>query len=185
MLLLKIQQSLKVPKSQFNDFGKYKYRSAEDILEAVKPVLKENNAVIILTDEAVYVGQRHYIKATATITDGNESYSACAFAREEETKKGMDASQITGSCSSYARKYAMNALLAIDDTKDSDSTNTHDKTPAQPYKAKPNHEEWAKMIAEIPSIEALQEFYFEHETEIVANKALIQLINVRKSQLNG
>lgn len=184
MLLLKIQQSLKVPKNQLNKFGGYNYRSAEDILEAAKKVLKEHNAVIILTDEIVSEGGKNYVKATATITDGKETYSATAYAREEETKKGMDASQITGSCSSYARKYAMNGLFAIDDTKDSDATNTHDKTP--PVKAfEMSHEEWAKQIQKVETLEKLQEFYFENEKTISANKALIQLINVRKSQLNG
>lgn len=190
MLLFKIQQSLKVPKNQLNKFGGYNYRSAEDILEAAKKVLAEHNAVITLSDEIISEGGRNYVKATATITDGKESYSVTAFAREEETKKGMDASQITGSCSSYARKYAMNGLFAIDDTKDSDATNTHDKTPpVQAYQKADEsaitHEEWAKQINSIPTLEKLQEFYFENEKTIYASKALIQLVNVRKSQLNG
>lgn len=121
--LNKIQTSLKAPKGQYNDFGKYSYRSCEDILEAVKPLLEEHKAVIRLSDEVLLIGDRYYIKATATIHCGDESISATALAREEETKKGMDASQISGTASSYARKYALNGLLAIDDTADSDKNN--------------------------------------------------------------
>lgn len=116
-----IQSELKAPKGQFNSFGKYKYRSCEDIVEAVKPVLKKYNFALIITDELVLIGERYYIKATAVITNGTISYNASAYAREEESKKGMDSSQITGSASSYARKYALNGLFAIDDTKDADA----------------------------------------------------------------
>ena len=126
--LLKIQNELKAPKGQFNDFGKYKYRSAEDILEAVKPICKDNQIVLTLSDDVLFVGDRYYIKATATLVDveSGESTEVTAFAREEDTKKGMDASQITGSCSSYARKYALNGLFCIDDTKDADTNEQHD-----------------------------------------------------------
>jgi hypothetical protein len=124
--LIDIQQKLKAPKGQFNSFGKYKYRSAEDILEAVKPLLGEFKVSLILSDEIVNLGTRYYIKATARLVDGQDFMEAYGYAREEETKKGMDGSQITGASSSYARKYALNGLLAIDDNKDSDSTNKHD-----------------------------------------------------------
>jgi hypothetical protein len=120
-----IQSELKAPKGQFNAFGKYKYRSCEDIVEAVKPVLRKYNFALIITDDIVLIGERYYVKATAKISNGSTTYSATAFAREEETRKGMDGSQVTGSASSYARKYALNGLFAIDDTKDSDSTNEH------------------------------------------------------------
>lgn len=121
--LLNIQQELKCKKGQYNSFGKYKYRSCEDILESVKPLLKENKCILTLNDELEYIGERYYIKATATITDveTGEAISNVAYAREEETKKGMDGSQITGTSSSYARKYALNGLFAIDDTKDADT----------------------------------------------------------------
>jgi hypothetical protein len=125
--LISVQSKLNAPKNQHNKFGGYNYRSAEDILEAVKPLLKEVNACITITDDIVSVGNRIYVKATATFIDGDQSVSINAFAREEETKKGMDASQITGSASSYARKYALNGLLLIDDNKDADATNTHGK----------------------------------------------------------
>lgn len=124
MNLFKIQAELKAPKNQTNAFGKYKYRSAEDIIEAVKPILCKYGCALIISDEVVQVGDRIYVKATATIT-GEQSTSVCGWAREEETKKGMDAAQITGACSSYARKYALNGLFAIDDTKDADATNNH------------------------------------------------------------
>ena len=123
--LIKIQQELNAPKDLHNDFGNYYYRSCESILAAVKPFL--GDCFISLTDELIYLGDRYYIKATATISDGKESLSTTALAREEETKKGMDAAQITGSASSYARKYALNGLFAIDDTKDSDYTNHETK----------------------------------------------------------
>jgi len=125
--LLKIQTELKAPKNQVNAFGKYKYRSCEDILEAVKPLLKETGCFLTINDEIVEIGGRIYVKASARFHDGEHSISTEAYAREEETKKGMDASQITGSASSYARKYALNGLFLIDDTKDADSTNQHGK----------------------------------------------------------
>lgn len=126
MKLVKIQAQLKVPKNQTNAFGKYKYRSAEDIVEAVKPILNEYDAALLISDEVIQLGDRFYVKATATlILDENNIVSVNGYAREEEVKKGMDAAQITGSASSYARKYALNGLFAIDDTKDSDATNEH------------------------------------------------------------
>ena len=126
MNLVKIQAELKAPKGQTNNFGKYKYRSAEDIIEAVKPILNKYGTALVISDEVVQVGDRIYIKATATLLDGTEDHiSVCGWAREEEVKKGMDAAQITGAASSYARKYALNGLFAIDDTKDSDATNEH------------------------------------------------------------
>lgn len=113
--LLQIQTELKAPKSQYNNFGKYSYRSCEDILEALKPILARANATVVISDEIVNIASRFYIKATAKIidTETGEHIEAAAFAREEESKKGMDGSQVTGSSSSYARKYALNGLFAI------------------------------------------------------------------------
>lgn len=130
--IIKIQQELKAPKGQYNDFGKYKYRSAEDILEAVKPLLAAEKLLLILTDDLVNTGDRYYVKAEATIFDetGKIIASNTAFAREDETKKGMDGSQITGTASSYARKYALNGLFLIDDTKDADTNEFHNITTA-------------------------------------------------------
>jgi hypothetical protein len=135
MSMEKIQQELKAPKGNFNSFGKYKYRSCEDIVEAAKPVLFKHGCYLNLSDEMVMLGDRFYIKATAMVMQGKELLaSSTAFARESLDKKGMDDSQITGTASSYARKYALNGLFAIDDTKDAD-TNEHkeqvDSAPAE------------------------------------------------------
>lgn len=128
-----IQTALKAPKSQFNKFGGYYYRKAEDILEAVKPLLAENGCILTIEDDLVYLEGRYYIKATATICAVEDGSSVCttAFAREEAEKKGMDGSQVTGASSSYARKYALNGLLCIDDTADSDTTNVGPAEPAE------------------------------------------------------
>jgi len=128
--LLKAQVELKAPKGQYNSFGKYKYRSCEDILEALKPVLNKFKLTLFIKDDVVEVNTRNYVKATiilVNIEKPDEIIEISALAREEETKKGMDGSQITGASSSYARKYALNGMFMIDDTKDSDSTNTHGK----------------------------------------------------------
>lgn len=119
--LTKIQSELVAPKDLYNKFGNYSYRSAESILEALKPLLTKYNAQLSITDDVVLVGDRVYVKATVTITDGKETVSTTAFAREPSEKKGMDSSQITGATSSYARKYALNGLFLIDDNKDSDT----------------------------------------------------------------
>jgi hypothetical protein len=121
--LVLIQSELKAPKGQTNKFGGYKYRSCEDILEAVKPLLKREGLYLSLTDEIVCQGTRYYIKASAIITDGVDRWSVDGWAREEETKKGMDGSQISGASSSYSRKYALSGLFGIDSEKDSDATN--------------------------------------------------------------
>ena len=121
--LINIQQELKAPKGQYNSFGKYKYRSCEDILEAVKPLLERYKVCLTISDEVTEVGSRIYVKATANLFDaeGDERYTNVAWAREDEAKKGMDGSQITGTASSYARKYCLNGLFLIDDTKDADT----------------------------------------------------------------
>ncbi len=121
--LVDIQSRLKAPKNQNNNFGHYRYRSAEDILEAVKPLLKENGCSLTINDEIIQIGNRIYVKSTAELNNGAEKVSTTAFAREEDQKKGMDASQVTGAASSYARKYALNGLFCIDDTKDADTLN--------------------------------------------------------------
>lgn len=132
--LVDIQSKLKAPKGQFNNFGKYSYRNCEDILEAVKPLLKEHGLYISLSDNVIQVAQRIYIEATVSISDGEAAIKTTAYAREEEVKKGMDSSQVTGAASSYARKYALNGLFAIDDTKDSDTTNDSIKQKNEPKK---------------------------------------------------
>lgn len=121
--VIEVQKNLKAPKSQFNTYGKYKYRSAEDILNSVKPLLADMGLLLTMQDELIHDGARYYIKATAILTDGANHLSVDAYAREDEVEKGMYGSQITGAASSYARKYALNGLFCIDDTKDADATN--------------------------------------------------------------
>ena len=133
--LNKIQTHLNVPKNQTNAFGKYKYRSAEDILAALKGPLDEHGLVLLITDEILLIGDRYYVKATVKLTDGNETVETTALAREPESKKGADDSQVTGATSSYARKYALNGMFAIDDTPDADATNTHGKQVNSDYDA--------------------------------------------------
>ena len=129
-----IQSSLKAPKGQTNKFGGYRYRSCEDILTAVKPLLAEWGCSLVISDEIVEIAGRVYVKAIANLIDNDSTdmIPAYGFAREAESKKGMDEAQITGSASSYARKYALNGLFAIDDTKDPDATNTHGKRTPKP-----------------------------------------------------
>nr|DAX43762.1 MAG TPA: ERF superfamily protein [Caudoviricetes sp.] len=141
--LIEIQAELKAPKSQYNKFGGYNYRNCEDILEAVKPLCAKHEIVPLLSDEIVMIGDRFYIKATAKVTDGKDEIATTAYARESKDKKGMDESQITGSASSYARKYALNGLFCIDDTKDADfmdnSQNSKSQQQPKPQPAKETH----------------------------------------------
>lgn len=142
--LVLIQQGLKAPKGQFNSFGKYHYRSCEDILEAVKPLLWEHNCSLVLSDEVCSIDGRFYIRATATLTNasGGQVF-ATAYAREQDSKSGMDASQLTGSTSSYARKYALNGLFCIDDTKDADTMdNTNEGKASAPAPKKEDDRPW-------------------------------------------
>lgn len=147
--LNKIQSELKAPKSQYNKFAGFYYRNCEDILEALKPLLKEHKLTIQVSDDVVEVGGRIYVKATAKLSDGTNSIQTTAFARESEEKKGMDSSQLTGATSSYARKYALNGLFAIDDTKDADSHEKPAEAPKKPQTAKPVVDELTKAKAEL------------------------------------
>lgn len=149
--LLNIQAELKAPKSQRNTYGNYNYRSCEDILEAVKPHLKANKCILTISDEIVNVGNRYYIKATATLgeVEGNGGITNIAYAREEETKKGMDGAQITGTASSYARKYALNGLFCIDDTKDADTDEHAKQTEAEPKQEKKASDKQKELIRKI------------------------------------
>ena len=175
--LIKIQSTLKAPKNQRNNFGGYNYRSCEDILEAVKPLLAEQGLILTISDDMVMLGNRFYVKASATITDGENSITNVAYAREEETKKGMDSSQITGAASSYARKYALNGLLCIDDTKDADATNDHGKLD-KPKRYEPvlcstkettkNDELVQKKVKECRDTIAKREKFIEGEAEYEA-----------------
>lgn len=142
--LAAVQYSLKAPKNQYNSFGKYNFRSCEDIIEAAKPHLQEHNLMLLLNDAIRQIGDRYYVEATATLIDldaDNSTIDVKASAREENEKKGMDGSQVTGASSSYARKYALNGLFAIDDNKDSDTTNKGKKKPNTEQKDKPPTEQ--------------------------------------------
>ena len=177
--LMNIQQELKAPKGQYNSFGKYAYRSCEDILEAVKPLLKKEKVVLTISDELQYIGNRYYIKATATLidTESEATISNSAYAREEETKKGMDGSQITGASSSYARKYALNGLFGIDDNKDSDTTNIQNKEEKEDKKASPKQIELIQKyyqgenltkLLEVNNIERLEDMSINKASEILS-----------------
>ena len=187
--LAKIQKELKAPKGQLNKFGGYNYRSCEDILEAVKPLL--DGAILTLQDEIINIGNRFYVKATATFTDGTYTHSVTAMAREPETKKGMDESQITGMASSYARKYALNGLFCIDDTKDAD---TMDNPPAPKRKQtneevlnnqlKPLSEQAKRDIAGATTLTDLTSVYNAYAT----TEPIIELKEAcgkRKAELSG
>lgn len=155
--LLLIQNELKAPKSQYNSFGKYNYRSCEDILEALKPLCEKHKAVVLIKDEIVNIDERFYIKAVVELIDveSGEKVVAEALAREEESKKGMDSCQVTGSTSSYARKYALNGMFAIDDTKDSDGTNTHEKEKKPPQMDKPKTNQNKTQLISEPQVKRL------------------------------
>ena len=173
--LIIIQQSLRAPKAHRNEFGGFNYRSAEDILEAVKPLLFEQACILTLTDEIILIGERYYVKATATLqnSEGKE-ISVSAFAREESQKKGMDAAQITGAASSYARKYALNGLFCIDDTKDPDAQNNTESI-------KWAKEEIEKRIENAKDIDELKEIW-----DNISDKQRQELKNLfinRKKQL--
>jgi hypothetical protein len=191
--LAEIQAKLKAPKGQFNSFGKYHYRSAEDILEAVKKVVNPMGFAITLTDDLIFADGRWYIKSVAELTNGQLYFRSTGMAREEETKKGMDGSQITGAASSYARKYALNGLFAIDDTKDSDATNDHGKSQESKPQAKGSIPapsqfdiEFKELIADVKksqSNDELKAIWNQLTTEAQKNKEIIQLINHRKAEL--
>lgn len=192
--LQEIQRKLKAPKGQYNKFGKYPFRSCEDILEAVKPILNEVGCTLTLSDEIVLIGDRYYIKATARLRGEDTDEVTTAYARESENKAGMDASQITGATSSYARKYALNGLFCIDDNKDADTdeyANQNAKKPASaPAPATtdkevfdPSHPLWQKaldkMVAGKGSIKELQNVYI---IPAHAEKAITDYLNEHTKQ---
>lgn len=146
--LSKVQTELKAPKGQYNSFGKYKYRSCEDILEAVKPLNAKHGVVLTVGDEVVEISNRFYVKATATLVDieSGEKVTNTALAREDDAKKGMDGSQITGTASSYARKYCLNGLFCIDDTKDADTDEYRHQQERKPQENKPQERQYVKVV---------------------------------------
>lgn len=196
--LIAIQSELKAPKSQFNKFGGYKYRKAEDILEAVKPLLAKQKCTLTLTDDIVMVGNRIYVKSTATIkNEKGECETTTGWAREEETKKGMDGSQITGASSSYARKYALNGLFAIDDNADSDTTNDgqHQEAQQQTQTQQPNTQQPASpqyhpsdlneglgYLSRCVSKDNLL-WVIQHYQPLCSNAQFMQAVSAKKKQL--
>lgn len=191
--LITIQSELKAPKTQVNNFGGYKYRKAEDILEAVKPLLAKQKCTLTITDDIVMVGNRIYVKATATIkNEKGEVETSTGWAREEESKKGMDASQITGASSSYARKYALNGLLAIDDNADSDTTNngqqqtqTQQPVPQQSSTAQYNSNdlnEGMEYLSRCINKDNLI-WVVQHYKSLTANPQFMQAVSAKKKQL--
>lgn len=197
--LIAIQSELKAPKSQFNKFGGYKYRKAEDILEAVKPLLNKQKCTLTITDDIVMVGNRIYVKATATIkNEKGECETTTGWAREEETKKGMDGSQITGASSSYARKYALNGLFAIDDNADSDTTNNgqHQEAQQQTQTQQPNTQQPATpqyhpsdlneglgYLSRCVSKDNLL-WVIQHYQPLCSNAQFMQAVSAKKKQLD-
>lgn len=192
--LIAIQSELKAPKSQFNKFGGYKYRKAEDILEAVKPLLAKQKCTLIITDDVVLIGNRIYVKATATIkNEKGECETTNGWAREEETKKGMDGSQITGASSSYARKYALNGLFAIDDNADSDTTNdgqqqTQQQSHTQAQQTASNQfnsndlNEGLAYLSRCVSKDNLL-WVIQHYQPLCSNTQFMQAVSAKKKQL--
>ena len=198
--LMNIQKELKAPKSQYNSFGKYKYRSCEDILESVKPLLEKYKVTIILTDKLEQIGERYYIRAMAILfdTESDNSIENTAYAREEETKKGMDGSQITGTSSSYARKYALNGLLLIDDTKDADTDefakeNNKVKTKEEPKEKKITPGQLKVLsklytgdnlvkLLELNKIDKLEDMSMEKANEIILK---LKKKGEEKNEVNG
>lgn len=192
--LIAIQSELKAPKSQFNKFGGYKYRKAEDILEAVKPLLAKQKCTLIITDDVVLIGNRIYVKATATIkNEKGECETTNGWAREEETKKGMDGSQITGASSSYARKYALNGLFAIDDNADSDTTNDGQQQTQQQSQTKAHQQasnqfnsndlnEGLGYLSRCVSKDNLL-WVIQHYQPLCSNTQFMQAVSAKKKQL--
>ena len=168
--LLVIQNELKAPKNQRNSFGNYNFRSAEDILEAIKPLCVKYNAIVNLSDEVVLIGDRYYVKAHATIEDieTDNFRESNGYAREEAIKKGMDGSQITGAASSYARKYALNGLFAIDDTKDAD-TDEHEKQTNKADKVK-------ETKATEQQLDQIKELFTEVQIPTLLNRANVKAL---------
>lgn len=190
--VIALQNELKAPKSKYNSFGKYAYRSCEDILEAVKPLLAKHGLRLNISDQVIYFGNgdqgRFYVKATTTLTDGESWLTSEGWAREEETKKGMDGSQITGTASSYARKYALNGLLLIDDTKDADTDEYTKQTGGRFGKTSAlDREAYEREIDEQPTYTALQAWWRKNASSIPEDiySALLQRCQSRAEKFNA
>lgn len=186
--LIWIQNKLKAPKSQYNSFSNFYYRSAEDILEALKPLLAEQELTLFINDEIVQIGERYYIKAVCTLTDGKENIETQAFAREAENKKGSDESQITGACSSYARKYALNGMFCIDDAKDPDSEDNRETKKTETKKEESKTEEFISEdmdiilgLDEIQTLKGLTGYFNTYQSKVKDKSAFIKAVNARRT----
>ena len=179
--LMNVQSELNAPKNLYNSFGKYSYRSAESIMESVKPLLLKHKAALIVNDDIVFVEGRHYIKATARFIDveTGETVESSALAREEENKKGMDASQLTGATSSYARKYALGGLLCLDDNKDADATNTHGKDVSTPTKAQTQSKQNTPTRSKVLSEDQIKALYEVSEKAGYSAARLVALVKAK------
>lgn len=187
-IVLDIQQNLNAPKNLYNKFGDYTYRSCESILVALKPLLAKHKAIIYFKEQTIEQNGWHYIEATACLrAEGKEEvFTTTGYAREDESKKGMDASQITGSASSYARKYALNAMFAIDDVKDSDVTNTHgkdDKAPAAAPGSAPSLEDFERKIKTLTTFAQLQNYWNTLSSEVKESEEYKKIINSRNEEI--
>lgn len=183
-IVLDIQQNLNAPKNLYNNFGGYSYRSCESILVALKPLLLKHKAIIYFKEQIIEQNGWHYIEATACLrAEGKEEiFTTTGYAREDECRKGMDASQITGSASSYARKYALNAMFAIDDVKDSDATNKHGKDEPQPQEL-PTLEQFTQAVGKLNSYNELFKYWSKQPKEITENKDYKDVINKRREEV--
>lgn len=184
--LREIQSKLKAPKGQMNNFGHYRYRSAEDILESVKPLLADNSCSLTISDDIIMVGNRIYVKATATlVNEDGKSVHTTAFARESENKSGMDMAQVTGAASSYARKYALNGLFCIDDTKDPDALNTSaEYTQPTQQPIDPNLEAVIANIKVATTVAELTQIWNEC-THWQSNKQFVSALTIKKNELKS
>jgi len=178
-----IQAKLKAPKNQRNNFGKYNYRSCEDILEAVKPLCDEQNCILVIVDQVNQVGERYYVQSMATITNSEGvQISSGGWAREADSKKGMDASQLTGATSSYARKHALNGLFAIDDTKDADATNDH-QTPAKATKPNSQIADSIKALQAVKDADGLKKTWLKLPAIMQNAEAVVKAKDAMKAKL--
>lgn len=185
-IILDIQQNLNAPKNLYNKFGGYSYRSCESILVALKPLLAKHKAIIYFKEKTIEQNGWHYIEATACLrAEGKEVFSTTGYAREDESRKGMDASQITGSASSYARKYALNAMFAIDDVKDSDATNTHGKDAPAPATVAPSLGDFEKKIKTLTTFAQLQNYWNTLPNEVKESEEYKKIINARNGEIKN
>lgn len=175
--LTQIQSELKAPKNQFNSFGKYKYRSCEDILEALKPLLAKHDATLFINDKIHEIGGIIYVESEVVFIAEGEKYAVCASAGIDPSKKGMDISQCFGTSSSYARKYALNGLFLIDDTKDADATNTHGNAP------KNANADILKKLDTCATQEDIRNLYMEHKNDITGNQELLNAFKLKKDTI--